>query len=186
MTLTEKDRDSVIRTVYGEARGEPDKGMIAVAWVIKNRVMDRRWPNDADSVVKQKFQFSTWNENDPNLKQIMALKATDKFYVYIKHIVDAVWSGSEMDPTNGAVYYIANTIKEPKWWNKAKEEADGKVIQIGAHKFTGKVMNGPNPVPEPKTEEPEEPVVEVKVEEVEKKEPSKPALSKRYRRRRIL
>ena len=38
MTATEKDRDILARTLWGEARGEGTAGQIAVAWAIKNRV----------------------------------------------------------------------------------------------------------------------------------------------------
>ena len=38
MTVTEKDRDILARTLWGEARGEELIGQIAVAWTIRNRV----------------------------------------------------------------------------------------------------------------------------------------------------
>lgn len=40
MTVTEKDRDVLARTLWGEARGEGLAGQIAVAWTIRNRVND--------------------------------------------------------------------------------------------------------------------------------------------------
>ena len=40
MSVTEKDRDVLARTLYGEARGEGLAGQIAVAWTIRNRVKD--------------------------------------------------------------------------------------------------------------------------------------------------
>ena len=35
------DMDVAARTVYGEARGEPDEGKIAVAWVIRTRAANQ-------------------------------------------------------------------------------------------------------------------------------------------------
>lgn len=141
MELDSKSRDSVIRTLYGEARGEGDRGMIAVAHVIKNRTLDKRWPNTGDAVVRQKWQFSSWNVNDANYKKILALKTNDRFYIHIGNIVDAVWN-EVADPTNGAVYYYAPAGmpggKAPKWWPSAVAESDGQ-IQIGNQFFAGKV-----------------------------------------------
>lgn len=42
MTATEKDRDILARTLWGEARGEGLAGQIAVAWTIRNRVNEGR------------------------------------------------------------------------------------------------------------------------------------------------
>ncbi|MGF6318704.1 spore germination cell wall hydrolase CwlJ-like protein [Pseudomonas frederiksbergensis] len=40
MAETEKDRDILARTRWGEARDESLAGQIAVAWTIRNRVND--------------------------------------------------------------------------------------------------------------------------------------------------
>ena len=40
MNASEKDRDILARTLWGEARGEGLDGQIAVAWTIRNRVFD--------------------------------------------------------------------------------------------------------------------------------------------------
>lgn len=40
MTVTDKDRDILARTIWGEAMGEGLDGMIATAWTIRNRVFD--------------------------------------------------------------------------------------------------------------------------------------------------
>ncbi len=139
-TLTDKQRDAVIRTIYGEARGEPVKGMIAVAHVIKNRTQDRRWSADAYAVVTQRSQFSSWNRNDPNFAKIQNLPTNSSIYTTIGHIVDDVWA-SVADPTNGAVFYYAPAgmpgRKAPKWWPQAVRESGGQ-IQVGGQFFAGK------------------------------------------------
>jgi hypothetical protein len=50
-------------TLYGEARGEPIEGIIAVGCVIRNRVNDtkKRWPNTYRGVCLQPWQFSALN-----------------------------------------------------------------------------------------------------------------------------
>lgn len=40
MSATDKDREILARTLWGEARGESLSGQIAVAWTIRNRVND--------------------------------------------------------------------------------------------------------------------------------------------------
>lgn len=47
------DVECVAKTMYFEARGEGDTGMLAVGNVIKNRMLDGRFPNTACAVVKQ-------------------------------------------------------------------------------------------------------------------------------------
>ncbi len=49
-------------TLYGEARGEPIEGIVAVGHVILNRAKDvkKRWPGNARQVCLQKSQFSCW------------------------------------------------------------------------------------------------------------------------------
>jgi spore germination cell wall hydrolase CwlJ-like protein len=140
-TLTPEQRDAIIKTIYGEARGEPEKGMRAVAHVIKNRTADYRWPKDPEEVVKQRLQFSSWNTNDPNYAKIQALSPNNTFYQTIGHIVDEVWAG-EADLTKGAVYYYAPAgmpgRKAPSWWPTAVAESGGQ-IQIGGQFFAGKV-----------------------------------------------
>jgi conjugal transfer mating pair stabilization protein TraG len=140
--ISAADLDAVVRTIYGEARGESEKGMIAVAYVIKNRTEDKRWPSSPEKVVKQKYQFSSWNANDANLKVITSLSPNSAFYKNIANIVKSVWAGSVTDPTNGSVYYFAPAgmpgRKAPKWWPDAVAESKGQ-IQIGNHFFAGKV-----------------------------------------------
>ena len=59
MALVEGSRDfeALFRTVVGEAVGEGTQGQIAVAWVIRNRVRDPRWPNTIHDVCHQPYQF---------------------------------------------------------------------------------------------------------------------------------
>lgn len=58
----------IAKTILGEARGEGESGMYAVACVIQQRVLNRKIP--ADKVCLQKNQFSCWNKNDPNRNKL--------------------------------------------------------------------------------------------------------------------
>lgn len=58
------DREIFAKTVYGEARGEPEEGQIWVAWVIKNRARANKsyWGGSKiGDVCRKRLQFSSWN-----------------------------------------------------------------------------------------------------------------------------
>lgn len=78
MTATEKDRDILARTLWGEARGEGLAGQIAVAWTIRNRVNDGKakswWGEGYAGVCQAPYQFSCWNKNDPNYQFLSGAK----------------------------------------------------------------------------------------------------------------
>lgn len=58
------------KTIYGEARGESVETMLAVGWVIRNRLYSGHYGGTYKDVVLQPKQFSCWNKNDPNYKVI--------------------------------------------------------------------------------------------------------------------
>ena len=71
MSETISDTMAVAKTIYGEARGDGIRGMLAVACVIRNRVQHPRvrwWGTGWKGVCLAPFQFSCWNDNDPNRK----------------------------------------------------------------------------------------------------------------------
>ena len=104
--------------------------MIAVGNVIMNRVKAKSWYGDhIKGVCLKAWQFSCWNENDPNREKILALdwsdnafcKAVTLSYYFTKNKMD--------DNTNGATHYHTKTIS-PNW-------AEGKTpcAEIGDHLF---------------------------------------------------
>ena len=68
--------DTLARTIYGEARGEPIRGKEAVAAVVLNRVgraMERGgwwWGSSVAEVCRRPWQFSCWNADDANRTKI--------------------------------------------------------------------------------------------------------------------
>ena len=65
-------------TLWGEARNQGDEGMIAVGNVIMNRVKAKSWYGDhIKGVCLKAWQFSCWNDDDPNKEKILALDYTD-------------------------------------------------------------------------------------------------------------
>lgn len=143
----ESDRDLGILTILGEAGGEGDQGMAAVAHVIKNRVTDKRWGGSVGSVVKAPKQFSTWNSGagGNNPERFRGTAAYDR----AGQIYDAVMNGFTSDLTNGATHYyspagmkdlVAGGSQgnlEPGWLATETKRSGGG-IKIGGHVFAGK------------------------------------------------
>ena len=112
MTVTERDRDILARTLWGEARGETLAGQIAVAWTIRNRVNDGRlkswWGEGYAGVCQAPYQFSCWNKNDPNHASLSGAKAMPlRELAQARIVADQVIDGKVPDPTGGATHYLS-------------------------------------------------------------------------------
>ncbi len=134
------DEDMLCLAIYGEARGEPYEGKVAVAWVIMNRHNNPNFPfrgNTLKDTILYPWQFSAFNCSDPNRAKLEALaKNLDKAKENIPSLREScevarkVMSGEIPDPTGGADHYFADYIDPPEWADPDKE-----VAQIGRHKF---------------------------------------------------
>ena len=106
------------RLVYGEARGEPYKGQVAVAAVVLNRVKSSKFPNSISGVIYQSGAFSVVNDGQINL-------SPDE--TAIKAARDAM---NGWDPTNGCLYYYNPATATSKWlWTREVR------LNIGEHSF---------------------------------------------------
>jgi N-acetylmuramoyl-L-alanine amidase len=140
MIVTEKDRDVLARTLWGEARGERLDGMAAVAWSIRNRVdMDLHndgkpdwWGEGYIGVCQKPYQFSCWNKNDPNYPFLSGAKPIPAVeFVMCRLAAEQVIGGLKPDPTGGATHYYATTMpKAPAWAAKATQ-----TLKLGHHIF---------------------------------------------------
>ncbi|MCD8498056.1 MAG: cell wall hydrolase [Alphaproteobacteria bacterium] len=132
----ELETDVLARTLWGEARGEGDKGMEAVACVIMNRVRVAEekgrywWGNNIIQVCQKPYQFSCWNRSDPNFKKVQAVDSTDYYFASALRIARRVIGQCQMDITNGATHYHADSIAKP-FWAKGQEPR----AVIGHHIF---------------------------------------------------
>lgn len=117
--------------VFHEARGEPQSGQEAVAWVTLNRVESKRYPGNICDVVKQPKQFS-WYKGSTSLainwKDPIEVKAWNKAKKIAERVI-ADFVADKNDPTKGALFYHANYVN-PKW---AAE--DNIVATVGNHVF---------------------------------------------------
>jgi N-acetylmuramoyl-L-alanine amidase len=117
---TDPNIDTLARTIYGEARGQGGYGMRAVACAIMNRVaLAGQHPHFGDGTVSSccqyPWQFSCWNQNDPNLPILQKVLVTDpNFALAIQIATDAV-NGNLPDITDGATYYYAMGTPVPPW-----------------------------------------------------------------------
>ena len=129
------------KTLWGEARGEGKIGMEAVAAVIMNRVIVAQqaggrywWGHDVVSVCQRPWQFSCWNERDPNRRFLERLTPQDKAYAtaltIARHAIHGLLTDhTATDGQAGATHYHAREIT-PNW-------AVGKrpIATIGRHIF---------------------------------------------------
>ncbi|MEG3618965.1 cell wall hydrolase [Magnetovibrio sp. PR-2] len=127
--------DTLARTIYGEARGETVRGKEAVACVVMNRVKRATargsywWGNSVEEVCKKPWQFSCWNENDPNRKKILAIEPGHRVFDTCLRIARRALSGAIEDMTQGATHYHTASISPP--WSKGRPAC----AEVGHHLF---------------------------------------------------
>jgi|FAXJ01.1.fsa_nt_gi putative nucleotidyltransferase with HDIG domain len=121
----------VATTLWGEARGEGDKGMQAVMNVIMNRVQGNF--KRTKGVVLAPKQFSMWNSINNAEETAMAASRKykdDKSWQQAIRIVDLAADGKLPDITGGATFYFNPKKVIPSW---AKTMV--KTASIGNHDF---------------------------------------------------
>jgi len=126
-----QEHDLMVRTVWAEARNQSRLGQAAVAAVILNRVTSRTswWGNSIKDVCLKPWQFSCWNDNDPNRDKALALSKDELPYQDISQIVEYVMRG--FDPTDGCDHYLVSSIADSvSWAVDAKPQ-----VTIGDHTF---------------------------------------------------
>lgn len=112
------DLNLLSKVVYGEARGEPYKGMVAVAASVLNRVADSRFPNTIAGVVYQVGAYTCVADGQINLQPNETAK---------KAAQDAI---NGWDPTSGCIYYFNPSTATSKWiWSRPQ------ILTIGKHIF---------------------------------------------------
>lgn len=112
------DERLLAHLVYGESRGEPYTGQVAVAAVVLNRVEDSRFPKTISGVIYQPGAFTAVSDGQINLApNDTAFKAAR----------DAL---NGWDPSRSAIYYFNPATATSKWiWSRPI------VAKIGKHYF---------------------------------------------------
>lgn len=133
MKISAQDFDTAARTVYGEARGEPFAGMKAVAHVMLNRARKMYRGKNLHEVCTAKWQFSCWNEDDPNREKLLAVDYSDtRFTKSVRALLEAIEEQViSYDPTKASLHYHVRNMSNPPNWAKGHKPA----AIIGAHAF---------------------------------------------------
>ncbi len=114
----DKDVYLLARLVHGEARGEPYKGMVAVAAVVLNRVESSQFPNSIAKVIYQSGAFSVVDDGQINL-------APDESSLRAARDALNGW-----DPSGGALFYY-NPAKTSNKYMRSRPV----ICTIGDHIF---------------------------------------------------
>lgn len=141
MTHTFADLETLARTLYGEARGEPDEGKAAIAWVVLNRLAQPGWwsrdKNDGiqddtvAAVCRDPAQFTCWW--DEQRERLENATLADAGMASCVRVALDVLAGRTPDPTAGANHYLTTRCARetpPRWYDPSKVTAT-----IGAHQF---------------------------------------------------
>lgn len=112
------DLNLLARVVYGEARGEPYTGQVAVAAVVLNRVRSSSFPNSVAGVVYQSGAFDCVSDGQINLTPNQSAYNAAK---------DAL---NGWDPTYGCLFYYNPRTATSKWMLSRTVK-----LSIGNHAF---------------------------------------------------
>lgn len=106
------------KLIYGEARGEPYTGQVAVGAVVMNRVKSSSFPNTVAGVIYQSGSFDAVSDGQINMTPDSSAK---------KAAQDAM---NGWDPSYGAIYYFNPSTATNKWiWSRPL------TVVIGKHRF---------------------------------------------------
>jgi len=112
------DVNLLSKLVHAEARGEPYKGMVAVAATVLNRVSSSKFPNTIAGVIYQSGAYTCVSDGQINMTANEQSK---------KAAQDAI---NGWDPTYGCIYYFNPNTATSSWiWSRPQ------VITIGSHIF---------------------------------------------------
>ena len=116
--ISDSDLNLLARCVYGEARGEPYNGQVAVAAVVLNRVRSSKFPNTISGVIYQAGAFTAVSDGQINLTPNASAYSAAR---------DALGG---WDPTGGCLYYYNPATATSSWiWSLTVH------IKIGKHNF---------------------------------------------------
>jgi N-acetylmuramoyl-L-alanine amidase len=115
--FSSNDIQLMANAVYGESRGEPYTGQVAVAAVILNRVNSASFPNTVSGVIFEPGAFTAVADGQIWLTPNEQAK---------KAVLDAM---NGIDPTGEALYYFNPATATSKWiWSRPQIKRIGKHI----------------------------------------------------------
>ncbi|WP_058307562.1 spore cortex-lytic enzyme [Gracilibacillus massiliensis] len=115
--FSQNDIQIMANAVYGEARGEPFEGQVAVASVILNRVESSTFPNTVSGVIFEPRAFTAVADGQIWLTPNESAK---------RAVLDAI---NGWDPTGEALYYFNPDTATSGWiWSRPQIKRIGKHI----------------------------------------------------------
>lgn len=115
--FSQNDIQLMANAVYGEARGEPYTGQVAVAAVILNRIDSAAFPNTVSGVIFEPRAFTAVADGQIWLTPNESAK---------KAVLDAI---NGWDPSGNALYYFNPATATSKWiWSRPQIKRIGKHI----------------------------------------------------------
>ncbi|AJE49920.1 amidase [Paenibacillus jamilae] len=117
MGLSENDLKIMANAVYGESRGEPFEGQVAVAAVILNRVKSPSFPNTPSGVIFQPGAFTAVADGQ------IWLTPNETAQKAVRQALNG-W-----DPSGGCLYYFNPRTATSKWiWSRPQVKTIGEHI----------------------------------------------------------
>lgn len=117
MGLSENDLRIMANAVYGESRGEPFEGQVAVAAVILNRVKSPNFPNTPSGVIFQPGAFTAVADGQ------IYLEPNEQARKAVQQALNG-W-----DPSGGCIYYFNPKTATSKWiWSRPQVKTIGQHI----------------------------------------------------------
>lgn len=120
------------KTAYFEARGDGFRAMLAVCFVIQNRLdhPQAAYGRTVRQVVNSPAQFSVWSPGDRQRARQKVLSPKDPLWVQAQRAARLVMAGRVKDSTRGATHFYERSIRKPEWARHMRV-----VALIGSHIF---------------------------------------------------
>ena len=135
------DQHALALTLWGEARGEPIDGRIAVASVIRNRLKSNRWGDTYREVCLWPWQFSCWKreggEQNYHAVRTLAWRLVNGEKPEDNILRECIWIASGIagewiqDTVQGATHYHVASMSPKPYWAVGKTP----VCVVGPHAF---------------------------------------------------
>jgi hypothetical protein len=127
--VDQRQHNCLSEAIYYEARGETQRGQVAVAEVIMNRVRSGYYPNSICAVVYQGSARSTGCQFTFTCDGSLAHRPRGRAWDRAKRVASAVMLGYTRPMTQGATHYHTHAVNPV--WNSGLVET----VNIGSHVF---------------------------------------------------
>ena len=117
------------QNLYFEARSEGEEGMVAVGWVVLNRVSSDIYPDSICAVIyeggeRPPCEFNWWCDGRSDRPTEPAS------WELAQRVTDQMLNNPPADPTDGALWFHMDSIPVPGWLSSRE-----RTLHLGAHYF---------------------------------------------------